>query len=58
MAFWWPIIVLAFACAICRFLLMLIPTNVPSIDVDASDVNSYDGGFDCYDSFRWESKGR
>ncbi|EEF43083.1 aldehyde dehydrogenase 22A1 [Ricinus communis] len=38
MAFWWPIIVLAFAYAICRFLLMLIPTNVPSIDVDASDV--------------------
>ncbi|XVF62455.1 hypothetical protein PTKIN_Ptkin09bG0009200 [Pterospermum kingtungense] len=38
MAFWWPIIVLAFAYAICRFLLMLIPPNVPSIDVDASDV--------------------
>ncbi|KAK6254399.1 hypothetical protein QUC31_016136 [Theobroma cacao] len=39
MAFWWPIIVLAFAYAICRFLLMLIPPNVPSIDVDASDVD-------------------
>ncbi|XVF66114.1 hypothetical protein PTKIN_Ptkin10aG0008500 [Pterospermum kingtungense] len=38
MAFWWPIVVLAFAYAICRFLLMLIPPNVPSIDVDASDV--------------------
>ncbi|XVE65516.1 hypothetical protein DITRI_Ditri08aG0005900 [Diplodiscus trichospermus] len=38
MAFWWPIIVLTFAYAICRFLLMLIPLNVPSIDVDASDV--------------------
>ncbi|KAJ9154600.1 hypothetical protein P3X46_027920 [Hevea brasiliensis] len=38
MAFWWPIIVLVFAYAICRFLLMLIPPNVPSIDVDASDV--------------------
>ncbi|XVE82262.1 hypothetical protein DITRI_Ditri15bG0134200 [Diplodiscus trichospermus] len=38
MAFLWPIIVLAFAYAICRFLLMLIPPNVPSIDVDASDV--------------------
>ncbi|XP_077218151.1 aldehyde dehydrogenase 22A1 isoform X2 [Tasmannia lanceolata] len=38
MAFWWPLIVLAFAYAICRFLLMLIPPNVPSIDVDASDV--------------------
>ncbi|CAK7326354.1 unnamed protein product [Dovyalis caffra] len=38
MAFWWPLIVLAFAYAICRFLLMLIPFNVPSIDVDASDV--------------------
>ncbi|XWS53520.1 hypothetical protein CRYUN_Cryun10bG0008400 [Craigia yunnanensis] len=38
MAFWWPIIVLAFAYAICRFLLMLIPPNVSSIDVDASDV--------------------
>ncbi|OMO53543.1 hypothetical protein CCACVL1_28576 [Corchorus capsularis] len=38
MAFWWPIIVLVFAYGICRFLLMLIPPNVPSIDVDASDV--------------------
>ncbi|CAH2054774.1 unnamed protein product [Thlaspi arvense] len=38
MPFWWPLIVLAFAYAICRFLLMLIPPNVPSIDVDASDV--------------------
>lgn len=38
MAFWWPLIVLGFAYAICRFLLMLIPPNVPSIDVDASDV--------------------
>ncbi|OVA01391.1 Aldehyde dehydrogenase domain [Macleaya cordata] len=38
MAFWWPLLVLGFAFAICRFLLMLIPPNVPSIDVDASDV--------------------
>ncbi|GLT81513.1 hypothetical protein SLA2020_528950 [Shorea laevis] len=38
MAFLWPLIVLAFAYAICRFLLMLIPPNVPSIEVDASDV--------------------
>ncbi|GKV45028.1 hypothetical protein SLEP1_g52157 [Rubroshorea leprosula] len=38
MAFWWTLIVLAFASAICRFLLMLIPPNVPSIDIDASDV--------------------
>lgn len=37
MPFWWPLIVLAFAYAICKFLLMLIPPNVPSIDVDASD---------------------
>lgn len=37
MAFWWPLIVLGFAFAICKFLLMLIPPNVPSIDVDASD---------------------
>lgn len=37
MAFWWPLLVLAFAYAICRFLLMLIPPNVPSIEVDASD---------------------
>lgn len=29
--------VVAFAVAICKFLLMLIPPNVPSIDVDASD---------------------
>ncbi|KAF3456350.1 hypothetical protein FNV43_RR01000 [Rhamnella rubrinervis] len=38
MAFWWPLFVLGFAYAICRFLLMLIPPNVPSIEVDASDV--------------------
>ncbi|XP_050218007.1 aldehyde dehydrogenase 22A1 [Mercurialis annua] len=38
MAFWWPILVLVFAYAVCRFLLMLIPPNVPSIDVDASDI--------------------
>ncbi|KAK9724939.1 hypothetical protein RND81_05G110500 [Saponaria officinalis] len=38
MAFWWPLIVLGFAYAICKFLLMLIPPNVPSIDVDVSDV--------------------
>ncbi|XP_047336144.1 aldehyde dehydrogenase 22A1 [Impatiens glandulifera] len=34
----WPLIVIGFAYAICRFLLMLIPPNVPSIDVDASDM--------------------
>ncbi|GAV70861.1 Aldedh domain-containing protein [Cephalotus follicularis] len=38
MPFLWPLIVLGFAYAICRFLLMLIPPNVPSIEVDASDV--------------------
>ncbi|CAA7388403.1 unnamed protein product [Spirodela intermedia] len=38
MAFWWPLIVLGVAYLICRCLLMLIPPNVPSIDVDASDV--------------------
>ncbi|XP_042518072.1 aldehyde dehydrogenase 22A1 [Macadamia integrifolia] len=38
MAFWWPLIVLALSFAICRFLLMLIPPKVPSIDVDTSDV--------------------
>ncbi|KAL7178291.1 hypothetical protein ACSBR2_031440 [Camellia fascicularis] len=38
MSFWWPLLVLGFAFAICRFLLMLIPHNVPSIDVDASDM--------------------
>ncbi|GFZ13904.1 aldehyde dehydrogenase 22A1 [Actinidia rufa] len=38
MAFWWPLLVLGFAFAICRFLLMFIPPNVPSIDVDASDM--------------------
>ncbi|KAL4592404.1 hypothetical protein LXL04_005397 [Taraxacum kok-saghyz] len=38
MAFWWALIVIAFAFVICKFLLMLIPSNVPSIDVDASDV--------------------
>lgn len=38
MAFWWPLLVLGFAFALCRFLLMLIPPNVPSIDVDTSDV--------------------
>nr|XP_010921480.1 aldehyde dehydrogenase 22A1 isoform X1 [Elaeis guineensis]XP_029120415.1 aldehyde dehydrogenase 22A1 isoform X1 [Elaeis guineensis] len=38
MAFWWPLLVLGIAFAVCRFLLMLIPPNVPSIEVDASDV--------------------
>lgn len=38
MGFWWPLLVLGFAFAICRLLLMLIPPNVPSIEVDASDV--------------------
>ncbi|KAK9086290.1 hypothetical protein Syun_028684 [Stephania yunnanensis] len=38
MAIWWPFFVLGFAFAICKFLLMLVPPNVPSIDVDASDV--------------------
>ncbi|KAK4257914.1 hypothetical protein QN277_007441 [Acacia crassicarpa] len=38
MALWWSVLVLAFAYAICRFLFMLIPPKVPSIDVDASDV--------------------
>nr|KYP40479.1 Aldehyde dehydrogenase 22A1 [Cajanus cajan] len=38
MAFWWPLLVLALAFAIGKFLLILIPPKVPSIDVDASDV--------------------
>ncbi|GJN33482.1 hypothetical protein PR202_gb22087 [Eleusine coracana subsp. coracana] len=38
MAFWWPLLVLAAAYALCRLLLLLIPPTVPSIDVDASDV--------------------
>ncbi|OIT32986.1 aldehyde dehydrogenase 22a1 [Nicotiana attenuata] len=38
MAFWWALIVIVFAFAICKLLLMLIPSNVPSIDVDTSDV--------------------
>ncbi|KAL3505633.1 hypothetical protein ACH5RR_031015 [Cinchona calisaya] len=38
MAFWWPLLVLALALVICKFLLMLLPSNVPSINVDASDV--------------------
>jgi hypothetical protein len=37
MAFWWPLMVLAAAYALCRLLLLLIPPTVPSIDVDASD---------------------
>jgi hypothetical protein len=41
MAFWWSLLVLAFAFAICKFLLILIPPKVPSIDVDASDVLEY-----------------
>ncbi|KAK9147058.1 hypothetical protein Sjap_006961 [Stephania japonica] len=38
MAIWWPLFVLGFALVICKFLLMLVPPNVPSIDVDTSDV--------------------
>ena len=41
MAFWWTLIVLGFAYAICRLLLMLIPPNVPSIEVDASDGDKF-----------------
>jgi hypothetical protein len=37
MAFWWPLMVLAAAYALCRLLLLLIPPTVPSIHVDASD---------------------
>ncbi|KAM7463143.1 hypothetical protein LguiA_031264 [Lonicera macranthoides] len=50
MVFWWPLLLIAFTFAICRFLLMLIPTNVLCIDVDASDgvllirVSSHDTG--------------
>lgn len=40
MAFWWILTVVALAYVICKFLLMLIPPNVPSIDVDASDGNT------------------
>ncbi|KQK14537.1 aldehyde dehydrogenase 22A1 isoform X2 [Brachypodium distachyon] len=38
MAFWWPLVVLAAAYALCRVLLFLIPPTVPSMEVDASDV--------------------
>ncbi|XP_037483404.1 aldehyde dehydrogenase 22A1-like [Triticum dicoccoides] len=38
MAFWWPLLVLAAAYALCRVLLFLIPPTVPSMEVDASDV--------------------
>ena len=37
MAFWWPLLVLAAAYALCRLLLFLIPPTVPSIEVDAAD---------------------
>ncbi|RWW86134.1 hypothetical protein BHE74_00005102 [Ensete ventricosum] len=37
MAFWWPLVVLGVAFAVCRLVFMLIPHNVPSIEVDASD---------------------
>ncbi|KAJ6794185.1 aldehyde dehydrogenase 22A1 [Iris pallida] len=38
MAFWWPLMVFGVAYGVCRLLLMLIPPNVPSIEVDTSDV--------------------
>ncbi|RWW06046.1 hypothetical protein GW17_00030652 [Ensete ventricosum] len=41
MAFWWPLVVLGVAFAVCRLLFMLIPHNVPSIEVDASDVLNF-----------------
>ena len=41
MAFWWTLLVIGFAYAICRLLLMLIPPNVPSIEVDASDGDKF-----------------
>lgn len=42
MAFWFPLIVLGLAYAVCRFLLMLIPPNIASIEVDASDGTDRD----------------
>ncbi|OEL16863.1 Aldehyde dehydrogenase 22A1 [Dichanthelium oligosanthes] len=45
MAFWWPLLVLAAAYALCRLLLFLIPPTVPSIDVDASDVLAKEDSF-------------
>ncbi|CAD6222381.1 unnamed protein product [Miscanthus lutarioriparius] len=45
MAFWWPLLVLAAAYALCRLLLLLIPPTVPSIDVDASDVLAKEDSF-------------
>ncbi|KAL5700292.1 hypothetical protein ACHQM5_025752 [Ranunculus cassubicifolius] len=38
MGFWFAIVVIGVAYGVCKFLLMLIPPNVPSIDVDVSDV--------------------
>ncbi|KAJ7955228.1 aldehyde dehydrogenase 22A1 [Quillaja saponaria] len=53
MAFWWPLLILAFAYAICRLLLMLTPPNVPFIDVDAS-VMLDDGNQTQENSFIYE----
>jgi hypothetical protein len=56
MAFWWSLLVLAFAFAICKFLLILIPPKVPSIDVDASDGNlphSLIHSLVCYIAFKF-----
>ncbi|KAJ6823885.1 aldehyde dehydrogenase 22A1 [Iris pallida] len=50
MAFWWPLLVFAFAYGVCRLLLMLIPPNVPSIEVDTSDVTE-DGNQNMENSF-------
>ena len=48
MAFWWTVFVLGFVYAICRFLVMLIPPNVPSIEVDASDGDKFTLSFSLY----------
>jgi len=45
MAFWWPLLVLAAAYALCRLLLFLIPPTVPSIEVDAADVLAKEDSF-------------
>ncbi|KAF3776533.1 Aldehyde dehydrogenase 22A1 [Nymphaea thermarum] len=58
MELWWMLLVLGVSFALCRFLLMLIPPNVPSIYVDASDVLD-DGNHPMEDTFIYiPSKGK
>ncbi|URE40340.1 Aldehyde dehydrogenase family [Musa troglodytarum] len=49
MAFWWPLLVLGVAFVVCRFLLMLIPPSVPSIEIPRKGKVPQTDKVQCYE---------